>query len=174
MQSGSAYSLGAATSPKSAREWLADSSLWMSRQRFRDLLTRMNFGGHTMVTEASVTNFGRSAGSAVYGKKKRANAYVHKRTRIVAAVPSGRSIPQSCKTQTPTVPFSEWCSTPKGSAQRILHCHSRLRLIWNSQVLFRYVRGHWALHRKRTSAKTNQWLCSPCCGAPLPPMGRSA
>ena len=46
MQSGSASSLGAATSPKSAREWLADSSLWMSRQRFRDFLTRMNSGGH--------------------------------------------------------------------------------------------------------------------------------
>ena len=28
-----------------------------------------------MVTEASVTNFGRSAGSAVDGKKKRVNAY---------------------------------------------------------------------------------------------------
>ena len=46
MQSGSAHSLGAAVSPKSAGEWLADSSLWWSRQRFRDFLTRMRSGGH--------------------------------------------------------------------------------------------------------------------------------
>ena len=67
---------------------------------------------------------------------------------------------------------------PLGSVFPGLLCMSRLRptvrLIWNSQVLFRYVRGLWALPRKRTSAETNQRLCSPCCGAPLPPMGRSA